>query len=90
MNKASGLKKSFAPAQEYYAALGVDVSRAPLIRTAEAAGDFTTRLALQEEAKSLPFGAVWDFYCEQNGVPVGDAWLMEVKSYEKNVLSKRI
>jgi len=37
----------------------------------------------------LPFGAVWDYYCETQGVPVGDAWLTEVKSYEKTVLSKR-
>ncbi len=54
-----------------------------------AAGDFTTRLALQEEAKTLPFGAVWDYYCESKGVPVGEAWLAEVKRYEKTVLSKR-
>ena len=70
-------------------ALLIALLESPLIRTAEAAGDFTTRLALQEEAKSLPFGAVWDHYCEQQGVPVGDAWLAEVKGYEKNVLSKR-
>jgi L-rhamnose isomerase len=70
-------------------ALLIALLESPLIRTAEAAGDFTTRLALQEEAKSLPFGAVWDYYCEQQGVPVGDAWLAEVKSYEKTVLSKR-
>ncbi|MEI6195499.1 MAG: L-rhamnose isomerase, partial [Verrucomicrobiota bacterium] len=70
-------------------ALLIGLLESPLIRTAEAAGDLTTRLALQEEAKSLPFGAVWDYYCEQKGVPVGDAWLTEVKSYEKNVLSKR-
>jgi L-rhamnose isomerase len=70
-------------------ALLIGLLETPLIRTAEAAGDFTTRLALQEEAKSLPFGAVWDFYCEQNGVPVGDAWLAEVKNYERIVLSKR-
>jgi L-rhamnose isomerase len=70
-------------------ALLIALLETPLIRTAEAAGDLTTRLALQEEAKSLPFGAVWDFYCESKGVPVGDAWLAEVKSYEKNVLSKR-
>jgi L-rhamnose isomerase len=61
----------------------------PAIRQAEAAGDFTTRLALQEEARSMPFGAVWDYYCESRGVPVGDAWLAEVKTYEKKVLSKR-
>jgi len=70
-------------------ALLIALLETPLIRTAEAKGDFTTRLALQEEAKSLPFGAVWDFYCESKGVPVGDAWLNEVKNYEKNVLSKR-
>jgi L-rhamnose isomerase len=59
------------------------------LRAAENAGDYTTRLALQEEIKSLPFGAVWDFYCESQGVPVGKAWLAEVKRYEKKILSKR-
>jgi L-rhamnose isomerase len=59
------------------------------LRAAEAAGDYTTRLALQEEIKSLPFGAVWDFYCESKGVPVGDAWLAEVERYEKTVLWER-
>ncbi len=59
------------------------------LRAAENAGDFTTRLALQEEIKSLPFGAVWDFYCAGKNVPVGESWLAEVKNYEKNVLSKR-
>ena len=70
-------------------ALLIALLETPLIRTAEAAGDFTTRLALQEDAKTLPFGAVWDYYCESQGVPVGDAWLAEAKSYEKNILSKR-
>ena len=42
-----------------------------------------------EEAKTLPFGAVWDYYCLKQGAPVGEAWLAEVKQYEKNVLSKR-
>jgi len=59
------------------------------LRAAEAAGDFTARLVLQEEIKSLPFGAVWDFYCESKGVPVGEKWLAEVKRYEKEVLRKR-
>jgi L-rhamnose isomerase len=59
------------------------------LRAAENAGDFTTRLALQEEIKSLPFGAVWDFYCESNNVPVGELWLAEVKRYEEKILSKR-
>jgi L-rhamnose isomerase len=55
----------------------------------EAAGDFTSRLALLEELKTLPFGAVWDYYCTKSNVPAGDAWLGEVKAYEKNVLAKR-
>ena len=59
------------------------------LRAAEAARDFTTRLALKEEAKTLPFGAVWDFYCASQGVPVGEGWLGEVKRYEAEVLSKR-
>lgn len=59
------------------------------IKAAEAGRDYTTRLALFEETKSLPFGAVWDWYCLKNNVPVGEAWLAEVKQYEKDVLSKR-
>ncbi len=61
----------------------------PAIHAAELAGDNTARLALQEESKTLPFGAVWDYYCESKDVPVGEAWLAEVKGYERNVLSKR-
>jgi L-rhamnose isomerase len=59
------------------------------LRAQEAAGDFTSRLATQEEAKFLPVGAVWDAYCLRHGVPVGGAWLDEVKRYEKDVLAKR-
>ncbi len=59
------------------------------LRAAENANDFTTRLALQEESKSLPFGAVWDYYCESKNVPVGENWLAEMKRYETDVLSKR-
>jgi len=59
------------------------------IRQAEAVGDNTSRLALLEETKTMPFGAVWDYYCAARSVPVGTAWLNEVKVYEKNVLSKR-
>ncbi len=59
------------------------------LRQLERAGDYTSRLALMEEAKSLPFGAVWDYHCWQQGVPVGEAWLAEVMQYEKAVLSQR-
>jgi L-rhamnose isomerase len=59
------------------------------LKQLELAGDYTSRLALMEEAKTLPFGAVWDYYCESKGVPVGGAWLSEVKKYEGSVLSRR-
>jgi L-rhamnose isomerase len=59
------------------------------LRELEAAGDYTARLALQEEIKTLPFGAVWDYYCLKAGVPVGPAWLAEVQKYEKDVLALR-
>lgn len=59
------------------------------LRQAELEGDYTTRLALMEEMKTFPIGAVWDEYCKRNNVPVGPAWLDEVRSYEKRVLSAR-
>jgi L-rhamnose isomerase len=59
------------------------------LRDLEAAGDYTSRLAMLEELKTLPFGAVWDHYCVKAGVPVGRAWLAQVKAYEKAVLSQR-
>ncbi len=59
------------------------------LRAFEAAGDYTSRLALLEEQKTMPFGAVWDYYCETKNVPGGSAWLGQVKKYEKDVLSKR-
>lgn len=59
------------------------------MRGLELETDFTSRLALQEEFKSMPLGAVWDQYCLQCEVPVGPAWLDQVKQYETNVLAKR-
>jgi L-rhamnose isomerase len=60
-----------------------------IMKQAELDRDYTTRLALMEEAKTLPFGAVWDFYCLSEEVLVGEDWLAEVKQYEKDVLAKR-
>jgi L-rhamnose isomerase len=60
-----------------------------LLRKAEAAGDHTARLALMEEAKTLPFATVWDEYCRRQNTPVGRAWLDEVRKYERTLLSKR-
>ena len=59
------------------------------LRALEAAGDYTQRLALLEELKGMPFGAVWDYYCLQQEVPVGLAFMEEVKAYEKQVLTGR-
>ncbi len=61
----------------------------PALRKAEREGDFTTRLALMEELKSMPWGAVWDAYCESQNVPAGDQWLQEVRQYEREVLANR-
>ena len=60
------------------------------LRQLEIEGDYTSRLALLEELKTFPFGAVWDYYCLKQDVPVGTAWMDKVKDYEKTVTSKRI
>ena len=59
------------------------------MQAAELAGDYTTRLAMLEERKSLPAGAVWDYYCLKHDIPAGIDWLGNVKQYEADVLSKR-
>ena len=56
---------------------------------AEKKNDLTGRLALLEETKTRPWGAVWDYYCLTRNVPVGMDWLKEVRTYEHNTLSKR-
>jgi L-rhamnose isomerase len=55
----------------------------------EREGNFTSRLALMEEIKTLPFGLVWEYYCHKQNTPGGDQWLNEVNRYENEVLSKR-
>ena len=59
------------------------------LRELEVSGDYTKRLALLEEFKGLPFGAVWDYFCLQQGVPVGVNFMDQVQAYEKQELSKR-
>jgi L-rhamnose isomerase len=70
-------------------ALLIALLEPPAIRQAEATGDFTARLALQEQAKTLPFGAVWEHYCESKEVPGEGQWLEEVKNHERDVLAHR-
>lgn len=60
-----------------------------LLDSYESSGDFTSRLALQERIKSLPFGAVWDYYCLSRGVPVGLAYIDDIRRYEKLITAER-
>jgi L-rhamnose isomerase len=59
------------------------------IKEAEENEDYLSRLAIMEETKTHPIGAIWDYYCEQNNVPTESEWLQEAIDYENNVLSKR-
>jgi L-rhamnose isomerase len=59
------------------------------LREFEQSGDYTSRLAMLEALKSLPLGAVWDFYCAQQYVPLDNSWMSEIRTYEKRVLAKR-
>lgn len=59
------------------------------LRAAEEAGDYTARLALLEQAKALPWSAVWEEFCRRNDVPGELELLPAVKDYERRVLSKR-
>ena len=60
-----------------------------MLREIELADNYTERLAMLEELKTMPFGAVWDYYCTKMEVPPGPDWLKEVKDYEAKVTNKR-
>lgn len=59
------------------------------LKQLELDGDYTSRLALLEEGHSMPWAAVWDYYCMRNEVPVGTQWLQDVKAYEEETLINR-
>jgi len=59
------------------------------LRRFEEENDFFSRLALLEEMKSLPFGAIWDYYCLMMDVPPSDMWMEDIKRYESEVLRTR-
>lgn len=81
------------------AALGVRTTQKALLQALltpfdtlkelEQAGDFTARLCLMEQLHTLPFGEVWDAYCQHQNVPVESAWLQTVQAYEKQEFGKR-
>ncbi len=62
---------------------------AAVYRSLERDGRKAEMLALMEEMKSLPAGAVWDYFCLKHNVPVSVAWLNDLRAYEQSVLSKR-
>jgi L-rhamnose isomerase len=59
------------------------------LRSLEKEGNYFARLALREEYKSLPLGAVWDYYCLRNDVPFRGLWMQDITRYESDVLRKR-
>ena len=61
-----------------------------MLRAAEEAGDHTARLALSEDWKSLPWGAVWDEFCLRHETPRDGEWLREVRTYEQRTLRLRV
>jgi L-rhamnose isomerase len=62
---------------------------ADMLKKEESSGNLTARLALMEEARDLPFTAVWNRFCQLQGVPAGASWLDKVTEYEQSVLSRR-
>jgi L-rhamnose isomerase len=60
-----------------------------MLRELELADNYTARLAMLEELKTMPYGAVWDYYCTKMEVPPAQKWIDEVRTYEKDVLAKR-
>ncbi|WP_336797777.1 L-rhamnose isomerase [Erwinia aphidicola] len=59
------------------------------LKKLENSGDYTARLALLEEQKSLPWQAVWEAWCLRHDVPAGASWLGDVRHYEQQILSQR-
>ena len=59
------------------------------LKALQDSGNFTEMMMLQEECKTLPFGDIWEAYCESQGVPADASWYEEVRTYEKEVLSLR-
>ena len=60
------------------------------LRELEAAGDFTVAAgAAWRRSSTLPFAAVWDYYCETAGVPSDQGWIGDVKRYERTVMAGR-
>jgi L-rhamnose isomerase len=71
------------------ALLGALLEPRDLLRRLEVEGDFGQRLALLEELKAMPANAIWDYHCMKKDVPVGMAFMVTIKDYEKEELNNR-
>ena len=71
------------------AVLAALLEPAEQLQQLERDGDLTARLTLMEEQKTMPLGAVWNYYCQTCDVPIGAGWLEVVRQYESDVLSRR-
>ena len=60
------------------------------LKALQDSAQFTEKMVMMEEAKTLPFGDIWEEYCRREGVPVDESWFAEIQQYEKDVLSKRV
>ena len=60
-----------------------------ILKSYEKSGDLFARLGFLETLKSMPFGAIWNYYCDSMGVPNDMEWIDEVLRYEKEVTLKR-
>ena len=76
-------------ARDFQKALLIALLEPQCAKKLEAAGDFTGCLAAQESAKSLPWGAVWDYFCSVNNLSGGTEFMQEIRDYEKRVLVNR-
>lgn len=61
-----------------------------MFKELQESNQLTKLLVLQEEIKTLPFGDIWEHYCETEGVPGDEKWYSEVEKYETEVLAKRV
>ncbi len=61
-----------------------------MFKELQESNQLTKLLVLQEEIKTLPFGDIWEYYCETEGVPGDEKWYSEVEKYETEVLAKRV
>ena len=60
-----------------------------MLRKLQEEGNMTRLMVMQEEMKTLPFGDIWEKYCEECGVAADESWLDDVLAYEKEILAVR-